>query len=72
MNNLISQTNSKLCSVINALNKIFLEIFLNWKNKLIKESITPCYNIHGSRQQINNKPIWVGDGSFGSLHKHTV
>ena len=51
---------SKLRPVINELNKGLLKFSFNGRSKSIDESIILYYGTHGSRQQINNKPIWVG------------
>ena len=46
--------------MINELNKKILKFSFNGENKSIDESMIPYYGTHGSRQQINNKPIQVG------------
>ena len=62
---------SKLCPVINELNRRFLKFSFNGENKSIDESMIPYDGSHGRRQQINNKPIragyniWVIAEAFG-------
>ena len=51
---------SKLLPVINELSKNILKFSFNEENKSIDESMISCYGTHGSRQRINNKPIWLG------------
>ena len=46
--------------MINELNKKILKFSFNGENKSIEESMIPYYGTHGSRQQINNKPIQEG------------
>ena len=62
---------SKLRPLIKESNKRFLKFSFNGKNKFIDKSMIPYYGIHGTRQQINKKPIlaryniWVLAEAYG-------
>ena len=53
----------KICKVrpvIDHLHEKIVEYIFNGKDKFIENSMVPYFGMHGSRQRVNKKPIYVG------------